>query len=195
MANQFQLAVYRPHTAEMYSIADYLALRDREEADWRPYLGLVGMILKVDDRDWWSHRSSIGDLNRIVLQLEAAHVRLVQGQDAILRSAMDDYDVGAYFLLEPSSQQVVRISLFSIEDTNYSFDYPVSKYPERVEALYKYVRENREQLMKPFHPDWAEQYFRELPFPYTEFLDSIQRETELGRKLYQVLGEEFVPSM
>lgn len=187
--DHLRLLVYRGTGEETIPVADYLDQHRRGGADWAPYLGLVGLDLTVGGKPRWP-RISVGDLARMAFQMEAASRRIRQDDLALIRIAVDDFPVGAFFRLRPEGE-IVRISLTEVTDPDIAYRYPVDRDGHPVAEVYERVgnapiAQSGEEPRATNRPE-----LREVAFPRHRLESDLASEAARGRALYDELGQDF----
>jgi len=181
--NNFELAVFYPNDRdEFITCQDYLDFRDIDEIDWLPELDDSTISLHIQGREWIATESNLGRLDWIVAQVELAAFRLRNNQPAVIRSAVIDQS-SHLFLLESASwfgDANARISEL-LEPPRGGFGFPIpifSNYDPS--ALYKMAMADREKLVNP--------KFDRIPFAEAELIHALERESDLGQRLLNLLG-------
>jgi hypothetical protein len=189
MTPNWQLAIYVPdddHSS--MPVAKYLQRRQEGPVSWVPQMHESTIQMEAAGREWIATDWDLGILSRLILQFEAAAPRVEAGEMAIIRSGDDDEMLVAFFLIDPAPGADVLISLFTIDVPVIAAIYPISKLPGEVDTLYQYVRENHTRFSTPGTEGYCE--FRGVLFPRDILVNSLRREASLGRRLYELLGEE-----
>lgn len=190
MSYRFELAVWQPGTDRVVPIAEYLQLSNEGSLDWRPHLENSAIILRANKKEWLGNKWNMGALELIAPQLQAAYQRLVKGQDAIIRSAVDDEDQVPYLLIEPQKLEEVSITLFFIIESPFAYDYPIDRNPGMSKRLYKYVQTHKSDLVASLDQTLEAYCFQNLFFPYGLLVSSLEREARLGQTLLKVGMEQ-----
>jgi hypothetical protein len=188
MNPRWQLAIYRPgEDRSTQPVGAYLDQRQSGSISWTPHLYESSIFMEIEGREWIAENFNLGILGRLVLQFEAAAPRVEAKDIALIRSAEDSEWPATYLVFEPAGEEV-RISLFSIDDGLIGAIYPISKIPGETGQLYGYVRKNLDRFTKPGTEGYYE--FRSVPFPRDALVTALRAEAVLGRRLYDLLGEE-----
>jgi hypothetical protein len=177
---RFELSFYRRSDKAFVSAAEYLDSYRRGDVDWTPDVEYIGLSLVVDGQEWTLRRRGMGRYPKLIPQLAAVSSRVSDGRAALLRTAVEDVDIGTYFLFEPRSDHIF-ISLFYITDTDFFCCYPIPDASIGANELYEYVRTNRAFLLSAEAGDGYR--FNELPFPREQLIAALAREVEVGRSI------------
>ena len=177
---RFELSFYRRSDKTFVSAAEFLDGYRRGEVEWIPDIESVGLSLVIDAQEWTLRRRGMGRYPDLIPQLAAVSSRVSDGRAALLRTAVEDVDIGTYFLFEPRADRVL-ISLFYITDTDFFCCYPVPDASIGAHELHEYVRTNRAFLLSAESSDGYR--FNELPFPREELVAALAREVEVGRSI------------
>lgn len=175
--NDFRLEFYRSADRQFVSCEEYLNRYRAGDTGWTPSLEYMNLSLVVAGKEWTRNRRGAGRYPDLLPQLSAVCRRLQQGDVALLRTAVEDTDVGTYFLFEPKAWEV-SISLFYIADENFYIRYPIPDPGPNAAALYEYVRVQRASLLVP-ETNLAYR-FTELPFPRDQLIAAMKREIIVG---------------
>ena len=181
--SRFELAFFRRPEKTFVSAAEYLDLYRQGEIDWVPNIESTGLSLVVDGKEWTLHRRGMGRYPDLIPQLAGVRDRLNHNLAALLRTAVDDVDIGSYFLFEPHADRVL-ISLFYISETDVFSLYPIPDADPRSGALYDYVRTRRRILLSPESTDAYR--FTELPFPKPQLIEALEREVTVGDSILRL---------
>ena len=126
------------------------------------------LLLHLPDGDHLGEEWNLGDLDRILPQLEAAHARLLDGDEALVSSAILDERRVPYLHFQPRQDAILTTLLFA-EDPSLA-----SRFPD--EELYAALRSRRYRAFSEGRP-------RRLPFPRESFLRQLDVECALARAL------------
>ena len=181
--NRFELAFFRRPEKTFVSATEYLDLYRHGDVDWVPDIESTSLSLVVEGKEWTLHRRGMGRYPDLIPQLAAVRDRLNLGLAALLRTAVDDVDIGTYFLFEPHTDRIA-ISLFYISETDAFSLYPIPDGDPRSGALYDYVRTHRRILLSPESTDAYR--FTELPFPKPQLLEALEREVTVGDSILRL---------
>jgi hypothetical protein len=132
--------------------------------------GSAVLRLWVDGVDRLGSLWTLGDLGTLRRQLDAAVERLGRGEDAIVRSAVEDQLTVPYLLFEPRGERILA-SCFLIRDPLVRHLFPES------ERLYDWVRAHREEVLSRGDEDT----FRELSVPGDAFRAALIEQCALAR--------------
>jgi hypothetical protein len=185
MNERFAFAIWCGDDRVM-AVGDYLRGRETGAISWEPDLADSALILWVGGIERMAENWNLGEFVLLLRQFEALVPRLRQGQEAIVRSAVNDQPVVPYLLFEPAGQHV-RISLFLIDDPPHGYDYPIDLHPGMGQQLYTYVAAHKARLLAAGNDDTEQ--FRALPYAKTALLENIERENARGRQLLALLGQ------
>lgn len=169
---------------------DYLRERRRAGSDWTPYLGLVGLDLTVGGEHRWPSRNAVGDLARMAFQFESAGRRLAEGEPALVRIAVDDSPLGAFFRFRPRDD-IVDISLIILSDPDIAYRYPVGRDGGAVSEVYAGVADLSATDASAAQQESGLPDLRGLAFPRDQLVSDLTEEAARGRELYDELGQEF----
>jgi hypothetical protein len=128
--NRFELAFFRRPEKTFVSAAEYLDRYRRGDVDWVPDIESSGLSLVVEGKEWTLRRRSMGRYPDLIAQLAAVRNRLSRGREALLPTAVDDVDIGSYFLFEPDADRFLN-TLFYISETEVFSWYPVPESDRR----------------------------------------------------------------
>lgn len=194
-SDHLRVLLYKGTGSETVSLGDYLDQYREGFADWAPDLGFVGLDLSIDGQSFWSWRVPIGDLARVVFQIEAALRRIAEDEPALIRIAVDDAPEGRYFSLRPDGD-TVYLSLIDVEDPDIAFRYPVDRDGNPVVEVYRAIAPLVEGGDSANGAAAGEQIggqpnLRHTPYPRAGLEAELRRAADQGRQLYELLGEEF----
>lgn len=144
-ADDIRLALYRGTSAELVTVADYLALPDAERASLAVSPSWCTLSLIVDGSDRWGARLSLGALGVVVAQLAPAAARLEHGERAIVRAAVFDVAGALLLLFEPAADGEVAVTLAATDELPDPSWTPGERNGER---LYAFVGEHRDRLVE-----------------------------------------------
>jgi hypothetical protein len=178
--NDFRLEFYRSEDKQFVSCEEYLNRYRQGDTGWTPSLEYMNLSLVVAGKEWTLNRRGVGRYPDLIPQFSALCQRLGQGITGLLRTAVEDADIGTYFLFEPKADQVL-ISLFYIVDENFYITYPVPDSSPQAAALYEYVRIHRDSLLAAeTSPGYC---FSELRFPANQLIAALEREINVGNAM------------
>lgn len=178
-----RLALYRGASAEIITLADYLALEPggRRACEVSPSWSTMSLVAGGDER--WGAQLSLGALGLLVAQLPQARSRLEAGQRAVIRSAVFDVPQALFLLFEP--EDGAAVATLAMTDELPATSWLPHEPPGG--QLYAFVEEHRQRLVDAGTAGGI--------VPQTLGLASLcadlAREAELGQQVVALLGEGF----
>lgn len=167
-------------------LARYVELKENGQQPWEPSLVWAGFQLEAYGKDWLAETVYPGQLNLLILQLEAALERLEADQEAILHFGEYGGEGGSYVLISPQDDQMI-LSVIFILDFEYDSILPIEGVIGEPQRLYSYVKEKKDTLLPP-EKVVENMYFKHLKMSRAAITEAIRRETQLGRRLFEFMG-------
>ncbi|MCU1502611.1 MAG: hypothetical protein JWM12_1965 [Ilumatobacteraceae bacterium] len=185
--NRFELGLLADRSVDKaVALADLLELHEQSTPWPAVRLGDATLFFETHGRDWMPLHWVLGDLAALGTQFADAAVRLRRGESAIVRSAVDDQPVVAYFLFEPSGSDVV-VSLF-YPPAHLRYVYPTA--PTRGAELYELVADHRAELLTR-SPEHVNPYdILAAVIPGDELIDALLREVDRARQVVALIGND-----
>lgn len=174
-----RLALFRGASDELITVEDALAALESGPVD---DLGVEATTMSIvaAGREHLGAEISLGELPRLVDQLEPAATRVERGELALVRSASMDLE-GIYLLFEPEPDDGVQIEIGVIE-APWSDWFPDDD--AHATELYGLVAEHLDAMRE----NAAGNLFEPAHLPRVVVVDSLRREAPLGRRLVEQLG-------
>jgi hypothetical protein len=178
MMDGLHIFFYRDSSAETILAEDLQRLDDEGRRAMGADLNWASMSLIVEGRERLGDRPSLGPLQFMAPQLEAAADRLRNGEIALVRSGVLDQEPGLYLLFEPATEGTTTISLLAIYEMSMLFPVP----PESAESrmIYDYVREHRNECIAEARK-WYD--LTEVPVSSLMLIEALKRESTVARAL------------
>lgn len=177
---KFQLALFSEDD-ELKTIEEWLKL---ELNDLALSLSDATLFLESNGKTYIGEDWNLGELKVLVNQINEAIVRLEKGEAALIRSCIMEDDV-PYIFIEPSGVDSYKISMFLIDNPEFSMLFPIDGVCGSKTVLYEYVAENREHLLDQAQSD--DELFSELVFPKEVLITELKNGIALYEELLKLI--------